>query len=131
MKNNNDSTLPALSVQTKHDYTPPSPSTDSESSTCVPSGCSGFAPLKPWLAHASNITLSLFAIVAAFATYFCVYAFRKAVFADTYEDALGPEGWFGSGMSFKTSISIMQTIGLTISKISGIKYNFFICFDNF
>jgi hypothetical protein len=98
-----------------------SSSNTSDSSTCTP--YDGLAPLKPWLAQSNNIVLSLFCIVASFSTYFCVYAFRKAVFAHTYEFA---GGWFGSGMSFKTAISLMQTLGLTMSKISGIKYHCFV-----
>jgi hypothetical protein len=114
--------------------TPPSkgrsPTNTSDSSTLTsahfpsndtPPGYGGFAPLKPWLSHSGNVTLSIFCILASFSTYFCVYAFRKAVFAHSYEFV---GGWFGSGMSFKTAISLMQTLGLTISKITGIKYHF-------
>jgi hypothetical protein len=79
------------------------------------------APLKPYLSRSNPTFLSLFCVLATFITYFAAAAFRKAVFAHTYESV---DGWFGTTMSFKTAVSLNQTIGLLISKITGIKYVF-------
>jgi hypothetical protein len=102
--------LPA--IKTRHDS-----NADSNSSTYI--AYDKYSPFKGYLSNSNNFVLSAWCIIASFTTYFCVYAFRKAVFAHTYEFA---GGWFGSGMSFKEAISLMQTLGLTISKITGIKY---------
>jgi len=67
------------------------------------------------LSQANPALFSVYAIVAAFSTYFCMYAFRKPVAATGYEDILL---W---GMGIKTVFIISQTIGYTISKFSGIK----------
>jgi MFS family permease len=67
------------------------------------------------LSKANRLVFSVYAIVAAFSTYFCMYAFRKPVAATGYEDILL---W---GMGIKTVFIISQTIGYTISKFSGIK----------
>lgn len=71
--------------------------------------------LEKKLATANPATFSIYAIVAAFSTYFCMYAFRKPVAATGYDDILL---W---GMGIKTVLIISQTIGYTISKFSGIK----------
>ena len=67
------------------------------------------------LATANPVVFSIYAIVAAFSTYFCMYAFRKPVAATGYDDI------FLWGMGIKTVFIISQTIGYTISKFSGIK----------
>lgn len=67
------------------------------------------------LSNANPALFSAYAIVAAFSTYFCMYAFRKPVAATGYEDIML---W---GMGIKTVFIISQTIGYTISKFSGIK----------
>jgi hypothetical protein len=54
-------------------------------------------------------------MVAAFATYFCMYAFRKPFTAGTYEDH---ELW---GVDYKIVLIIAQVLGYTLSKFSGIK----------
>jgi hypothetical protein len=89
-------------------------------STKIPLPKSGFAPLKPWLATSTQTILSIYCVVATFITYFAAAAFRKAVFAHSYDFV---DGWFGTGMTFKTALSLMQTVGLLLSKISGIKYH--------
>lgn len=58
-----------------------------------------------------------YAIVAAFTTYFCMYAFRKPFAAATFEG----ENFFGTGVELKTALVISQIIGYTISKYLGIK----------
>lgn len=67
------------------------------------------------LSKANPAIFSLYAIIAAFSTYFCMYAFRKPVAATGYDDI------FLWGMGIKTVFIISQTIGYTISKFSGIK----------
>ncbi len=67
------------------------------------------------LGKAHPVAFSAYAIVAAFSTYFCMYAFRKPVAATGYDDI------FLWGMGIKTVFIISQTIGYTISKFSGIK----------
>jgi hypothetical protein len=57
----------------------------------------------------------LLAAVAAFCTYFCMYAFRKPFTAATYE---GQE-WFGYGL--KTVLIVSQLLGYMLSKFVGIK----------
>jgi len=55
------------------------------------------------------------AAFAAFATYFCMYAFRKPFTAATYDD----EVLFGAGL--KSTLVISQLAGYMISKFIGIK----------
>ena len=78
-----------------------------------------FRPLLPILYRTNTVILTMYCVFASFVTYFGVFAFRKAVFAHTYEHV---GGWFGSGLSFKTAISLMQSIGLLISNLTGIRY---------
>ena len=67
------------------------------------------------LADAKPAWFSIFCIVAAFGTYFCMYAFRKPFTAATYDD----EVWLGIG--FKTILVAAQVGGYTLSKFIGIK----------
>ena len=67
------------------------------------------------LAVSNKAIFSFYAILAAFSTYFCMYAFRKPLAATGYDDIML---W---GMSIKTVFVISQTIGYTLSKFSGIK----------
>jgi hypothetical protein len=59
--------------------------------------------------------VSLWAVSAAFGTYFCMYAFRKPFTAATYEDTVV---W---GVAFKTILVVSQTFGYMLSKFIGIK----------
>jgi len=72
-----------------------------------------------WLSHrlanAKPAIFSAYCIVAAFGTYFCMYAFRRPFTAATYEDTV----WLGIG--FKTILVTAQVAGYTISKFIGIK----------
>lgn len=54
-------------------------------------------------------------VTAAFATYFCMYAFRKPFTVATYE---GYQLW---GIDYKIVLIITQVLGYTLSKFSGIK----------
>lgn len=66
-------------------------------------------PLSGW-------RLNLAASALAFATYFCMYAFRKPFAAASYD----AEGWLG--LDLKTTFVVSQVIGYTVSKFIGIKW---------
>jgi len=59
--------------------------------------------------------LSVWCIVAAFGTYFCMYAFRKPFTAAEYKDLVL---W---GMQYKTVLVTAQVLGYMLSKFLGIK----------
>ena len=67
------------------------------------------------LQTASPPVFSAYCIVAAFGTYFCMYAFRKPFTAGTFE---GIELW---DIGLKTILIASQVTGYTISKFIGIK----------
>ena len=68
------------------------------------------------LAQASPQTFSAYCIVAAFSTYFCMYAFRKPFTAGTFEDV-----WLW-GIGYKTILVASQVSGYTLSKFLGVKF---------
>ena len=63
------------------------------------------------------IWFNVYAIFAAFTTYFCMYAFRKPFAAASYEGTK----FLGSEIDAKTAFVIAQIIGYTISKFAGMK----------
>ncbi|MDZ7935069.1 MAG: DUF5690 family protein [Emticicia sp.] len=63
----------------------------------------------------SEILLTIWCIIAAFGTYFCMYAFRKPFTTGLYENY---ELW---GVGYKTILIISQVFGYMLSKIIGIK----------
>lgn len=69
-----------------------------------------------WLERAPRGAFVLYAVVVAFATYFCMYAFRKPFAAGTFEGE-----FLGSGVALKTAFVISQILGYTLSKYVGIK----------
>ncbi|WP_181404668.1 DUF5690 family protein [Asticcacaulis tiandongensis] len=69
------------------------------------------------LARAGHVWVGLYALSAAFITYFCMYAFRKPLTAATYE---GVEGW-GFLLDFKIAMVIAQVLGYAASKLIGVK----------
>jgi hypothetical protein len=71
--------------------------------------------IKNWLAGTNSIAFSVYAILAAFSAYACMYAFRKPFTAARFE---GLEYW---GIGFKTIIVIAQVFGYMLSKFLGIK----------
>lgn len=73
------------------------------------------SPITRWLEKTNPAFFSLYAIIAAFCTYACMYAFRKA-FQGTEYDAY--QLW---GMDYKTLLILTQTIGYALSKFIGIK----------
>ena len=63
---------------------------------------------RPWL-------LNLWAVTAAFGTYFCMYMFRKPFTAATYQESVL------SDWDQKTLLVSAQVIGYLISKLIGVK----------
>lgn len=59
---------------------------------------------------------SLWCIVAAFGTYFCMYGFRKPYTVAEFSDL----AWLGIG--YKTLLVTSQVLGYTLSKFIGIKF---------
>jgi len=74
-------------------------------------------PLRPYLARAPRAVFVVYAITAAFATYFGMYAFRKPFAAATFEG----QSFFDTGLDLKTAFVISQILGYTLSKYAGIK----------
>ncbi len=64
-----------------------------------------------------STVLTTWAVAASFATYFCMYAFRKPFTAGLYPG----EAVFGGLLELKTVFVISQIIGYTVSKYAGIK----------
>lgn len=62
------------------------------------------------------IIQTIYAFIAAFACYFCAYAYRKPFSASSYE---GKKMW---GVSYKIMLITFQAIGYTLSKFIGIKF---------
>src|SRR5437763_7393898 len=73
--------------------------------------------LTSWLKMAPPPVFAAYAIVAAFSTYFCMYAFRKPFAAAKFEG----EFFLGTSVTLKTAIVISQIIGYALSKYIGIK----------
>ena len=72
--------------------------------------------IKQRLSKAHPALLTFYVMMAAFCSYTCMYAFRKAFPAATFEDA--PELF---GLSFKSVLVISQVLGYMLSKFIGIK----------
>ncbi|MBX7168218.1 MAG: hypothetical protein K1X74_17915 [Pirellulales bacterium] len=72
--------------------------------------------VSDWLARQSTAVFSSYAILAAFVTYFCMYAFRKPFAAASFE------GETVAGLDLKIALVISQTLGYAISKYAGIKF---------
>lgn len=73
--------------------------------------------LRRRLESAPMPVLVLFAMFAAFGTYFCMYAFRKPFTAATFDGLT----FLGTQVNAKTAFVIAQLIGYTISKYVGVK----------
>lgn len=79
------------------------------------------AGITRYLETASPTVFSAYAIVAAFTTYFCMYAFRKPYGAATYE-GFEPVDLPGlPPLDYKIVLVIAQVLGYTLSKFTGIK----------
>ena len=72
--------------------------------------------MTSWLSSTSALNFSAYCILAAFGTYFCMYAFRKPFTAGTFEEL---SLW---GISYKTVLVVSQVGGYTLSKFLGIKF---------
>lgn len=72
-----------------------------------------------WLTQTSPFVFSVYAIVAAFSTYFCMYAFRKPFAAGTFEGTV--ELPYVGALSYKTIFIVSQVLGYCTSKFLGIK----------
>ena len=75
-----------------------------------------FPSVSRWLSLTNGVYFSIYVSVAAFSTYFCMYAFRRPFTAATYD---GMKLW---GVDYKIVLIIAQVIGYTLSKFVGIKY---------
>ena len=69
-----------------------------------------------WLERTNSVSFSVYAIIAAFSTYFCMYAFRRPFSAGMFEEM---ELW---GVEYKIILIVSQVLGYTLSKFLGIKY---------
>ena len=61
-------------------------------------------------------SLFVWAAFASFATYFCMYGFRKPFSATTFD------GERAFGISFKSALVVAQTFGYMTAKFIGIKF---------
>ena len=73
--------------------------------------------LTQWLQTAPKPVFVLYAMTAAFATYFCMYAFRKPFAAARFDG----QHFMGGEVSLKTAFVVSQLLGYTLSKYIGIK----------
>ncbi|SDL85768.1 hypothetical protein SAMN05421823_108292 [Catalinimonas alkaloidigena] len=73
------------------------------------------ARLTRWLRHASPSAFTLYAVLAAFCTYSCMYAFRKPFTAATFDGL----SWLH--IDYKVWLITAQVIGYMLSKFIGIK----------
>ncbi len=72
--------------------------------------------IRTWLQQTNGTSFSVYAIIAAFSTYFCMYAFRKPFSAGIFEQV--DPIW---GIDYKIVLIISQVLGYTLSKFIGIK----------
>jgi hypothetical protein len=73
--------------------------------------------LAGWLETAPQPVFVLYATTTAFATYFCMYAFRKPFAAAEFAG----EHFLNTRVNLKTALVISQIIGYALSKYLGIK----------
>jgi MFS family permease len=71
--------------------------------------------IQQWLSRSSKPVFITYAIIAAFGTYFCMYAYRKPFTVATYE------GMSFVGVDYKIWLIIVQVVGYMLSKFIGIK----------
>lgn len=71
--------------------------------------------ITQWLRGTNGFLFSLYATLAAFCLYTCIFAFRKTYTVGTFE------GYIFLGVSYKTWMVISQVIGYGIAKFAGIK----------
>ena len=73
--------------------------------------------LTSWLAKAPRPIFIAYAIAAAFATYFCMYAYRKPFAVARFDG----QQFLGGEITLKTAFVVSQLLGYTASKYIGIK----------
>ena len=73
--------------------------------------------LTRWLDSAPKPLFTLFAIITAFSTYFCMFAFRKPFAAAKYEELQ----FLSTDLDLKTVFVVSQVIGYALSKMVGIR----------
>lgn len=74
-------------------------------------------PLTRWLAAAPDWVLNGYAALTGFATYFCMYAFRKPFTVARFKGAT----FLGTKIELTTALVIGQIVGYALSKYLGIK----------
>jgi hypothetical protein len=74
--------------------------------------------ITSFLERSPRAVLAVYAVVAAFGAYFCMYAFRKAFAAAKYE---GTSDLLGLALDHKTVFILSQVFGYCLSKFLGIK----------
>jgi hypothetical protein len=70
--------------------------------------------IRKWLQQ-NRVFFSLYAILTTFATYFCVYGYRKAFSVASFK------GFSVMGIDLKVFLVITQVLGYTLAKFIGIK----------
>ena len=70
--------------------------------------------ITSYLRTGPGVVFNLYAIFAAFTTYFCMYAFRKPFAAADYAD-YAEVSFLGSALSFKIAAAISQLLGYASS----------------
>lgn len=73
-----------------------------------------YEPLTRWLGSTNKVAFAVFAASAAFLLYTCIYAFRKAFSAATFDELVY------AGISYKVWLVIFQVAGYALSKFAGI-----------
>lgn len=68
-----------------------------------------------WLQNTNGFLFSLYATLAAFCLYTCIFAFRKTYTVGTFE------GYAYFGVSYKSWMVIAQVVGYGLAKFAGIK----------
>lgn len=74
--------------------------------------------VRRWLSRTSPVWFAGYAIVAAFATYFCMFGFRKPFAAATFEGS--GAAWLD--VDLKTALVVSQMCGYALAKWLGIKW---------
>jgi len=77
------------------------------------------SPITAWLARSGPHVFATYAIIAAFSTYFCMYAFRKPFTAGVFEGEYDVPGL--GELKWKVILVVSQILGYTVSKFAGIK----------
>jgi len=71
--------------------------------------------ISRWLSRTNQVWFTLYASVAVFLVYTCIYSFRKTFTAATFS------GQEFAGVSYKSWLVIAQVVGYALSKFIGIK----------